>query len=250
MIDVSMHIILVALVAFFLGSFVKGAVGFGLPMIATPILIFFLPLPVIVAITILPILVANVQQCWMTRHYARILLKVWPMIVANVVILFFGSQFIVSMNNESIRFVIGILIILHALVADSSIIHLPKQTNVKLATLISGVASGVLGSISSFYSFPSVQLLYAMRLKPDEFVFAIGALLMSGFFALWAGIAMYGFPVQDWLWLSALIVLPVIAGIQIGSKARSILSASLFRSLIKLMLIASGITLISKSFMA
>ena len=45
---------LAVLMAVLLGCFVKGALGFGLPLIATPIMLFVLPLPEIVAILALP----------------------------------------------------------------------------------------------------------------------------------------------------------------------------------------------------
>ena len=53
---------LFVLTAVFLGCFVKGALGFGLPLIATPIMMFVLPLPEIVAILVLPIAIANLYQ--------------------------------------------------------------------------------------------------------------------------------------------------------------------------------------------
>jgi hypothetical protein len=48
-----------------LGVLSKGALGFGLPLIATPIMLFVLPLPEIVAILALPITIANIQQIWL-----------------------------------------------------------------------------------------------------------------------------------------------------------------------------------------
>ena len=64
---------LAVLMAVLLGCFVKGALGFGLPLIATPIMLFVLPLPEIVAILALPITIANIQQIWLNRKQWQIL---------------------------------------------------------------------------------------------------------------------------------------------------------------------------------
>ena len=52
-----------AIGSIFLGSFIKGTIGFGLPIIATPVMILFLPLHEVIALQILPICIANIQQC-------------------------------------------------------------------------------------------------------------------------------------------------------------------------------------------
>ena len=73
---------LFVLTAVFLGCFVKGALGFGLPLIATPIMMFVLPLPEIVAILVLPIAVANLYQIWLNRAHWQSY-KILPLIAAS-----------------------------------------------------------------------------------------------------------------------------------------------------------------------
>ena len=63
----------VVLLAVVLGCFVKGALGFGLPLIATPIMLFVMTLPEIVAVLALPILIANIQQMWLNRAHWRVM---------------------------------------------------------------------------------------------------------------------------------------------------------------------------------
>ena len=53
---------LAVLMAVLLGCFVKGALGFGLPLIATPIKLFVLPHPEIVTILALPTTISNIHQ--------------------------------------------------------------------------------------------------------------------------------------------------------------------------------------------
>jgi hypothetical protein len=71
-----------------------------------------------------------------------------------------------------------------------------------------GIASGILGSLTAMYSFPSLQLFMMMRIKKDDLAMLLGVFLSLGYVALWLGISHAGFPVGDNLLLSALMLIP------------------------------------------
>ena len=238
-----------AIFSIFIGSFIKGLIGFGLPVIVTPILIFFLPLPEIITLQLLPICVSNIQQCWLTRKHAKLLKIFWPMIAANMIILFFGSQVLVTLNTIILMPIIGILIILQALMADMTFFKDNKRNKNPILIVLSGIASGVLGSISSFFAFPSIQLIFSMQLKREEFVFIVGFLLSTGFISLWTGITLNGYDMFDKLPLSFFLIVPTIIGVWLGNLTRNAFSPNWFKIGVKGMLILTGLTLITKNIL-
>ena len=239
-----MSILLIAFLALFLGSFVKGTIGFGLPLVSTPILVLFYPLGDVITLLLLPVLVANAQQCWATRHFAYVLKRVWPMMVCNSVILLCGGWFIVNLDISILRIFIGFLIIAHVLLADRDILSAISEDRVGVYSAIYGSCSGILGSLTSFMSFPSVQFLYSLKLNANEFIFAVGVFLATGFLSLWLGIALSGFDVRQNIDLSVLSIIPVMIGMWAGNLARNYLHTDLFRMVVKCLLAASGIGLI------
>ena len=109
---------LTVLMAVLLGCFVKGALGFGLPLIATPIMLFVLPLPEIVAILALPITIANVQQIWLNRHQWQILKRFWPLVTIAVIIMLVGAPLMVAIDSRLLGILIGLMIALHAILSS------------------------------------------------------------------------------------------------------------------------------------
>ncbi len=146
--------------ALFLGGFIKGAIGFGLPLVATPVLLFYLPLPQVVALIFVPVLLSNIQQCWLTRAASQVVRIVWPLLVVNGLVLLLGSHLIVVMEGGVLRSIVGCLIIMYALLPEGAAprgVAIPVS---RLTTAAVGAVSGALFSVSSFYSFAGVQLLH------------------------------------------------------------------------------------------
>lgn len=247
MIEPGVGVLLATAAALLAGGVIKGAVGFGLPMIATPVLVFFLPLPTVIALITLPVLISNLQQCWVNRAAVPVLWTIWPMVAANAVVLFLGSRLIVVLDGELVRLIVGALIVAYALVGESVFKRSPPPEQIGVWAFSAGAVSGAIGSVSSFYSFPSVQLLHAMRLAPNAFVFAVGTLMSTGFVALLLGIGLNGAAVIDNLGYSALAVLPVMLGTWLGGIMRSRTNFETFRYLVKSMLLATGLALIARS---
>ena len=241
---------LFVLTAVFLGCFVKGALGFGLPLIATPIMMFILPLPEIVAILVLPIAIANLYQIWLNRAHWRILRKFWPLIAASTLIMLLGAPIMVFLDGNFLGILIGLMIFLHALLSGLplSLLRAPSLTPKAMQKMIipAGVVSGLLGSLTSMYSFPSLQLMLMMRVPKDDLNLLLGAFLSLGYIALWIGILKTGFPVGNNLTLSALMMIPAVAGQQVGHIARQNISEAAFRHFVHFALACAGLMLMVK----
>ena len=241
---------LAVVLAVLLGCFVKGALGFGLPLIATPIMLFVLPLPEIVAILALPITVANIQQIWLNRKQWQILKQFWPLVTTSTLIMLIGAPLMVAIDSRLLGILIGLMIALHAILSS---IPLHQFQNRSLAPrtmnyliIPAGIASGVFGSLTTIYSFPSLQLFMMMRVNKDDLAMLLGVFLLLGYVALWLGISYAGFPAGDNLLLSAAMLIPAVAGQQAGHLARQRISENTFRHIVHFALAFAGFTLITR----
>ena len=238
---------LAVLMAVLLGCFIKGALGFGLPLIATPIMLFVLPLPEIVTILALPITISNIQQIWLNRKHWQILKKFWHLVATSTLIMLVGAPLMVAIDSRLLGILIGLMIALHAILSSFP----PRQFQSRsLATktmnrlvIPAGIASGILGSLTTIYSFPSLQLFMMMRIKKDDLAMLLGVFLSFGYVALWLGISHTGFPVGNNLLLSAMMLIPAIAGQQAGHLARRSISETTFRHIVHFSLACAGFTL-------
>ena len=238
---------LAVLMAVLLGCFVKGALGFGLPLIATPIMLFVLPLPEIVAILALPITIANIQQTWLNRKQWKILQQFWPLVTTSTLIMLIGAPMMVAIDSRLLGILIGLMIALHAILSNFPLRQFQNRSfaprTMNRLIIPAGIASGILGSLTTIYSFPSLQLFMMMRIKKDDLAMLLGVFLSLGYVALWLGISHAGFPVADNLLLSALMLIPAMAGQQAGHLARRRISETTFRHIVHFALACAGFTL-------
>ena len=156
----------------------------------------------------------------------------------------------VFLDGNFLGILIGLMIFLHALLSGLplSLLRAPSLTPKAMQKMIipAGVVSGLLGSLTSMYSFPSLQLMLMMRVPKDDLNLLLGAFLSLGYIALWIGILKTGFPVGNNLTLSALMMIPAVAGLQAGHIARKNISEAVFRHFVHFALACAGLMLMVK----
>ena len=200
----------------------SGILGFGLPVIATPIMLFAMSLPKVIAVLFLPIVIANIQQMWLSRKHWKIVKVFWPLIFISTLFMLMLSTQIIVLNGHILATAIGIFILSHALLSIYPLTNFktfdPSQQSLQKLILPAGMLSGILGGLTSMYSFPSLQLFLSMRVAKNDLTFLLGVFLSLGYVTIWLGIGSAGFPVDESLTLSMLMLVPTILGQQIGDR--------------------------------
>ena len=240
----STEALLVVGFAFVLGGLVKGLVGFGLPLVTIPILSSIASIPEAVALNFLPVIFSNVVQITETRHARAVLMRIWPLLVTTVVVLYFGSVFLTTLDKRVLQAAIGVMIIGHVALEQRGLVLNLTPKMERLALSAAGLVAAMLGSVSSFCMFPSIQLLHSMRLTRDQFVLAVCVFLLLAYVALWFGLLRQGVPVTGLLLDSLVCTVPLIAGTLLGSVLRNRVSQATFRQWVKWGLVATGAVLI------
>ena len=95
---------------------------------------------------------------------------------------------------------------------------------------------------------PAVPYLQALGLDKDELVQALGLSFTVSTVALAAGLLMHGAFRLDQLGLSALVIVPALAGMWLGQKIRARISPRRFRQFFLLFLGLLGLELVSRPF--
>ena len=238
--------------AFVLGGFVKGAIGYGMPLVATPILLMNFSLPQVVLILVPPIFISNVIQGFQTRKAWPALKLFWPMIAANcLILLFFGGRILTMVDARILTCFVGLMMAIHAglslappITAFSRIFD---KISVRKLILPSGIISGFLGSITTIYGFPSLQVIVASDCDKEEIAFLFSIFLASGHLALWRGIALNDYNNPEMLYLGLMACVPMFFALIAGRIVHKKLSTQAFRNTVNLVLLLAGLGLILKS---
>ena len=215
--------------SFLLAGFVKGVVGLGLPTISLALLTALLDLPTAMALLVVPSFCTNVWQAVIGGHLGKLWRRLWPLLLAVMLMVWVGVALSEHFETALLTSFLGVILLLYAVVSLYGVpVIMPPAKQLWLAP-ICGALNGVLTGLTGSLFMPGVIYLQAMGLSRDELVQAMGLLFALSSLALGISLQDAG-RIDPGLWqVSALTLLPALAGMQAGRFCRGHLSECLFR---------------------
>ncbi len=250
--DITPIALLAALAVAGLAGFVKGAVGFAMPMIMISAFSSFLTPSQALAGLILPTIVTNIAQAFRqglpaavrtARDYRRFL-------IATLVFLVLSAQFVAQIPTAVFLALLGIPITgfaLLQLLGKSLALRLEHRNRAEWAL---GAVGGLYGGISGVWGPPLLVFLLSTGADKETTVRTQGVVFLLGAVVLLA--AHLGTGVMDGpnLAFSAALVLPAILGQAIGLRLQERLDQARFRVWTQGLLILTGLNLIRQALAA
>lgn len=231
--------------AFFLAGVVKGVTGMGLPTVAMGALGALLSPIAAANLLILPSLVTNVWQLIAGPAFRPLITRLWPMMLAIGVGTMLGTSLLAGGDTTLSTAMLGAALVLYA---GYTLMARPFSVSTSAERWLSvpiGMITGVLTGCTGVFVMPAVPYLQALRLDKDDLIQALGLSFTVSTVTLAAGLWWRGAFAVDNLLLSALSIVPALAGMWAGQVVRSLISPTTFRRwfLIGLMLLGAELAL-------
>lgn len=241
--------LLLALGFYFLGGFVKGAVGFALPLVAVSGSAMVLPAQTAVAMVILPVLVTNVGQAFRQgvgplRHTAR---RFWPFLLSLAPMIWLGAYVLPAVDERWFFIGLGLFALTFSsaqLIGWKPVIS--SRFERPIGVVVGGF-SGVMGGLAGTWGPPTVLYLQALRLSKVDQVRAAGAGFLTGAIMLTPAHLSTGVLSWDTVWLSLAAIPPAYLGMAVGVRAQDAMPLALFRKLTLIVLILTALNLLRKA---
>ncbi len=234
------------------GGFVKGTVGFALPMILISGLGSILPPDVALAGLILPTLVTNLWQALRNgpRAAAASALVHWRFLAMLLVFIAISAQFVTALPAWVLFLVIGVPITLFALLQLIGWRPRIDPENRLGAELGVGAFAGAIGGISGVWGPPTVLYLTAMNTPKIEHIRVQGVVYATGAVMLTLAHLKSGILNAGSTQLSLLLLVPALIGMAFGFAVQDRLDQNRFRQLTLLVLVVAGLNLIRRGLFA
>ncbi len=233
---------------FLAAGMVKGITGMGLPTVAMGVLGSVMPPATAAALLVVPSIATNVWQFLAGPATRRLVRRLWPMMLGIGLATALGSALLVSADPTWSAFALGVALMVYAcyaLVAPA--LSVAPRIEPWLSPVI-GVATGAITGATGVLVMPAVPYLQALRLDKDELVQALGFSFTVSTVALAAGLMLHHALQPDHLGLSALAVVPALAGMWLGQQIRTAISPLRFRQCLLLFLGLLGMEMASRPF--
>lgn len=233
---------------FVAAGLVKGVTGMGLPTVAMGLLGTVMPPAAAAALLVIPSFVTNVWQLLAGPATSRLLRRLWPMMLGIVLGTVGGSVLLVRIDPLWSGLALGLALVLyagHALVSPA--LAVPRRLEPWLSPA-AGLVTGAITGATGVFVMPAVPYLQALDLDKEELVQALGLSFTVSTVALAAGLWTHGAFRPEQLGLSALAIVPALAGMWAGQKIRARISPRAFRMCFLLFLLLLGLELASRPF--
>jgi uncharacterized membrane protein YfcA len=241
------QIVVLVVLAFALGGFVKGAIGMGLPVVVLTVLALTMPLKAAIAIFLIPGVAANLWQATSGPYLPALARRLWPYLVASVVGIIVGVFLTVDAPTDRMVMVLGGLLIAYSVFSLVGP-RLPQPgRHERWLSPLAGASGGVMFGMVGVYIIPGLLYLESLRLPRDEMVQGMGLTFVTISSTLLLSMAGFDLVTGEMALLSILGLGPVFAGIRLGQRVRHRIPEAFYRKLFFVALIVTGVYMIARS---
>lgn len=235
-----------ALAVTLFAGFVKGAVGFAMPLILVSAFAVFLPQDLALAGLILPTLFTNLSQAFRqgvgpavetARTYRRFL-------VATVVFIAVSAPFADAIPRTGYLLMLGVPITIFAglqLMGRSLAIRLHQRDRAEWGL---GVIGGLYGGVSGIWGPPLLVFLLSTGADKLQMIRAQGVVFLIGAIALLVSHLVTGLANAETLGFSAALSVPALVGLFIGYRVQDRLGQGPFRRWTQGLLVLTGLNMV------
>lgn len=240
-------LIIAALIAV-LAGFVKGVVGFAMPLVFVSGLTTFMSAELALAGLILPTLITNVRQALRQGMRAAIQSTVAFRVFLGVgcVTLLASAQLVRVLPDQIMMAIIGVPVTFFATLQLAGYhLSLPRRS-----TAIEGVAGAVaggLGGISGIWGPPTVAYLTALKTPKHDQMRVQGVIYGLGAVALLLAHVVSGVLRAETIAFSVAMVPPALVGMQLGMTVMDRVDQQMFRRATLFVLLLAGLNLVRRA---
>ena len=240
-----------ALLVTLFAGFVKGAVGFAMPLVMMSAFSAFLPPELALAGLILPTVITNLSQAFRQGFDPAVqsVVKYRRFLIATVVFIAVSAQVFDLIPKMAYLLLLGVPVTIFAAV---QLAGLPLQLKLEhrlRAEWVLGVIGGLYGGVSGIWGPPLLVLLLSTGVGKKEMVRVQGVIFLIGAVALLAAHLGTGLASPERLAFSAALVVPAMLGMTLGYRLQDRLDQVLFRRWTQGLLVVSGLNLVRQALM-
>lgn len=239
----SIESIIVIIIALSVGSIGKAITGFGLPLIAIPVMASFIGVETSVVIMVIPGVVTNLWQMWEHRAHRAAIDGLGAMLAACILGVAVGTWLLSWFDDRVLSLILAGWIAIYLLnLLYKGGVRIPRRMARFLSptvVLVTGVVQGATGASGPIF----VTYLHALRLPAGIQVYIVSVIFIA--FALSQLVAIVGFGLltAERLWLSLLALIPIGLTMPIGFRIGRVIDRRAFDACVVALLAATALKL-------
>ncbi len=226
-----------------LSGIIKGAIGFGQPLVAISLLTLIHSVEVSLALISLSLVATNLKLALSGGHAGQTVRTFGFVILAIILGTFCGVAAISYVNKFLVQFMLGAVVVVFVVLGFLNF-KLNKVEPNGPAGIGIGALAGAIGGITSAFGPLLALFLKSQDLKKDQFVSMLCFLILSGAITLSVSLGLFRIYSPDSFFYAILACIPTFLGLWLGEKIRLLIDADIFFKAVSAAILVVGLNLV------
>ena len=161
--DLSTYFLIIFSLMIFISSLIHGSIGFGFPMIATPLLAMVTDMKTAILYIAIPTLLINLISIYSEGNFLQAVKRFYPLALMGMIGSAIGTQILIYSSTDFFKLLLAISIFLYLFIQKFKIHMHWIEKKKRLATIVFGLVAGLIGGLTNVMS--SILIIYSLESK-------------------------------------------------------------------------------------
>ena len=209
-------------------AFIKGAIGFGFPSLATPLLSLFVNVKTAVVVLILPNIVMDGIQFVRRGTPLAIARRFGFLLAAGAVGMVLGTRVLTLLSPKAATLVLGVFVLIFVTLNVTGLApKIPARWEPWLSAP-AGFVAGLIGGVTNSPATALVLYFHGVGLSKDEFIPSVAFAFFFYKLVQLGAVTWYGLLPWSLLWISVALTAVSLTGFAVGLRVQDRLDQRAF----------------------
>ena len=234
--ELSIEFLIVFSIIIFFSSLVHGSIGFGFPMIATPLLAMVTDMKTAILYIAIPTLLINLISIFSEGNFLQAVKRFYPLALIGMIGSAIGTQILIYSSSELFKLLLAFSIFLYLFIQKFKIqMHWIREKKI-ISMVVFGLFAGIIGGLTNVMA--SILIIYSLESKHTKkeviqstnLCFLFGKVIQIVLFTL------HGSFNQELLTISFNSLVVVAVAMFIGLKVKDKIPQESYKKVVKIVL--------------
>lgn len=234
--DFNLDFLTIFLIVLFFSSLIHGSIGFGFPMIATPLLAMVTDVKTAIVYIAIPTLLINIVSIYSEGNFLQAIKRFYPLALIGMLGSAIGTQILIYSNSELFKLLLAFSILLYLFIQKFRIEMKWILQKKRLSMVVFGLVAGIIGGLTNVMA--SILIIYSLESKHTKkeiiqstnLCFLFGKIIQIVLFTL------HGSFTQEILTTSFISLFFAAFAMFAGLKIKNLIPQESYRKMIKVIL--------------
>ena len=234
--DLNIDFLIIFSIILFFSSLVHGSIGFGFPMIATPLLAMVTDIKTAIVYIAIPTLLINLISIYSEGNFLQAVKRFYPLAITAMVGSGIGTLILIFTNTDFFKLLLALSIFLYLFIQKFKIqmhwIEKKKRLSIVVFGFLAGLIGGLTNAMSSILIIYSIESKHTRKeiIQSTNLCFLFGKIIQIVLFAI------HGSFNQELLMVSSSSLLVVALAMFVGLKIKNKIPQEMYKKVIQIVL--------------